>query len=50
MQPIDGEQYVVVALVEEGGGGSAIAAPIVEQIFAGMADIDVALQAGEITD
>lgn len=48
--PIDGQQYVVVAFVEEGGGGSAIAAPIVEQIFAGMADIDVALEAGEITD
>ncbi|HUG86392.1 MAG TPA: penicillin-binding protein 2 [Euzebya sp.] len=50
MELIDGEQYVVVAFVEEGGGGSAIAAPIVEQIFAGLADVDVELQAGEITE
>ena len=33
MQPINGETYVVVAFVEEGGGGSSIAAPIVEAIF-----------------
>jgi penicillin-binding protein 2 len=48
--PIDGETYVVVAFVEEGGGGSAIAAPIVEQIFAGLAGQQVELQAGDITD
>ncbi|CAN5352974.1 penicillin-binding protein 2 [soil metagenome] len=50
MVPIDGKQYVVVAFVEEGGGGSAIAAPIVEQIFAGLADIEVELQVGEFTE
>lgn len=47
---LDGEQYVVVAFVEEGGGGSAIAAPIVKQIFAGMAGLDVELEAGEFTE
>jgi penicillin-binding protein 2 len=48
--PIDGETYVVVAFVEEGGGGSAIAAPIVEQIFAGLTDQVVELEAGDITE
>jgi penicillin-binding protein 2 len=47
---LDGQQYTVVAFVEEGGGGSAIAAPIVKQIFAGIADIDVALEVGEFTE
>lgn len=32
-QLIEGKQYVVVAMVEEGGGGSAVAAPIVRDIF-----------------
>lgn len=50
LEPIAGEIYVVVAFVEEGGGGSAIAAPIVEQIFAALADTDVELQAGELTE
>ncbi len=50
VEPIDGETYVVVAFVEEGGGGSAIAAPIVEQIYAALTDQVVDLQAGEITE
>lgn len=32
-QLIDGKQHVVVAMVEEGGGGSAVAAPIVRDVF-----------------
>ncbi len=50
IEPINGETYVVVAFVEEGGGGSAIAAPIVEQIYAALTDQQVALEAGEITE
>ena len=49
-QPIDGETYVVVAFVEEGGGGSAIAAPIVEQIFAALANTTADLEAGDFTE
>ncbi|CAN5794276.1 penicillin-binding protein 2 [soil metagenome] len=50
VEPINGETYVVVAFVEEGGGGSAIAAPTVEQIFAALSDQDVELVAGELTE
>ncbi|WP_336248617.1 penicillin-binding protein 2 [Stomatohabitans albus] len=32
-QLINGKQHVVVAMIEEGGGGSAVAAPIVRDIF-----------------
>lgn len=35
-RPVDGGQYVVVALVEEGGGGSRTAAPIVRRVFEGL--------------
>lgn len=34
--PADDPQYVVVAMVEEGGGGSLTAAPIVRRIFEGL--------------
>lgn len=50
VEPINDETYVVVAFVEEGGGGSAIAAPIVEQIFAALTDQEVELVAGELTE
>ncbi|MGI9016699.1 MAG: penicillin-binding protein 2 [Euzebya sp.] len=50
LEPINSETYVVVAFVEEGGGGSAIAAPIVEQIFGALSDQQVELEAGEITE
>ena len=50
MQPINGETYVVVAFVEEGGGGSRIAAPIVEAIFGALADQEVILEEGQETE
>ena len=50
VEPINGETYVVVAFVEEGGGGSAIAAPIVEQIYAALSNQQVELEAGDITE
>ncbi len=50
VDPVNGERYVVVAMVEEGGGGSLIAAPIVEAIFGGLFNEAVELEAGEVTD
>ena len=44
VEPVDGQRYVVVAMVEEGGGGSQTAAPIVRRIFEGL----FALQPTEI--
>jgi len=34
--PVDGRTYVIVAMVEQGGGGSQTAAPIVRRIFEGL--------------
>jgi penicillin-binding protein 2 len=49
--PADNPQYVVVALVEEGGGGSQIAAPIVRRIFEGLFDLEQSrFSVGEKTD
>lgn len=39
--PVDSPQYVVVAVVEEAGFGSAIAAPIVRRIIAGLMKLDI---------
>lgn len=50
VEPVNGERYVVVAMVEEGGSGSRIAGPIVERIFGGLFNESVELQAGEATD
>ncbi len=50
MEPINGETYVVVAFVEEGGSGSQIAAPIVEAIFGALADQEVVIEAVEVTE
>ncbi len=36
VDPVAGEEYVVVAMIEQGGGGSATAAPIVRRIFEGL--------------
>ena len=48
---VDGQQYVVVALVEEGGGGSQTAAPIVRRIFEGLLDTEeTEIDPGEVTD
>ena len=38
--PADDPRYVVVAMVEEAGGGSQSAAPIVRRIFEGLLDVD----------
>lgn len=49
--PVDGQQYVVVALVEEGGGGSQTAAPIVRRIFEGLLGTEeTAIEAGAASD
>uniref|UniRef100_UPI0035190C14 penicillin-binding transpeptidase domain-containing protein n=1 Tax=Euzebya sp. TaxID=1971409 RepID=UPI0035190C14 len=50
LEPIGGQTYVVVSFVEEGGSGSGIAAPIVAQIFAGLTNQQVELEAGEFTE
>lgn len=50
-QPVNGAQYVVVAIVEEGGGGSQTAAPIVRRIFEGLFGLDqTAIAPGVATD
>ncbi len=38
--PANKPEYVVVAMIEEGGGGSLNAAPIVRRIFEGLLDLD----------
>lgn len=38
--PAEKPQYVVVAMIEEGGGGSLNAAPIVRRIFEGLLDLE----------
>ena len=38
--PANNPKYVVVAMIEEGGGGSLNAAPIVRRIFEGLLDLD----------
>lgn len=49
--PADDPQYVVVAMVEEGGGGSLSAAPIVRRVFEGLFGLDEsAIDPGEVTD
>lgn len=49
--PVNGQRYVVVAMVEEGGGGSLTAAPIVRNILAGLFDQEqVDGLVGEVTD
>ncbi|HVM14378.1 MAG TPA: penicillin-binding protein 2 [Egibacteraceae bacterium] len=50
--PVDGEQYVVVAMLEEGGGGSQTAAPIVRRVFEGLLPSvgESPVQLGEETD
>jgi penicillin-binding protein 2 len=52
MAPADDPEYVVAALVEEGGHGSEVAAPIVREILEGIfgvgsEEIDVG---GQVTD
>jgi penicillin-binding protein 2 len=37
ISPADGPQYVTLAVIEEGGFGSAVAAPIVRRIIEGLA-------------
>jgi penicillin-binding protein 2 len=37
--PADDPEYVVVAMLEEGGGGSQTAAPIVKRVFEGLFDL-----------
>jgi penicillin-binding protein 2 len=49
--PADNPKYVVVAMVEEGGGGSLNAAPIVRRIFEGLFDLTkTEIQPGVETD
>jgi penicillin-binding protein 2 len=49
--PADEPQYVVVAMVEEGGGGSQVAAPIVRRILEGLLDVGASeIDPGEKTD
>lgn len=40
VDPVDGEEYVVVAMVEQGGGGSTTAAPIVKRVFEGLLGLE----------
>lgn len=47
----DAKHYVVVAFVEEGGGGSQTAAPIVRRVFEEILDLEVTdVRAGEATE
>jgi penicillin-binding protein 2 len=50
--PADSPRYVVVTMVEEGGGGSLTAAPIARAIFAGLlgADDDAIVDGEDIAD
>jgi len=49
--PVNGEQYVVVAMVEEGGGGSQTAAPIVRRVFESAFGLgETEIEAGVATD
>lgn len=51
VEPHEGEQFVVVALVEEAGSGSQIAAPIVRRVFEEVLDHEVTdVEAGEVTE
>lgn len=52
IQPLDGRQYVVVAMLEEGGGGSQTAAPIVRRVFEGLSptEDESAIRPGPVTD
>lgn len=51
VDPIGGEEYVVVAMVEQGGGGSQTAAPIVKKVFSGLFGLgDAEITTGEATD
>ena len=42
MVPADDPQYVIIAMIEQGGHGSTSAAPIVRQIIEGLYGIDAA--------
>lgn len=49
--PIDGQQYVVVAMIEEGGSGSQTAAPIVRRVFEGLFPVsETPIRVGAETD
>ena len=49
--PAEGRRYVVVAMLEEGGGGSQHAAPIVRRIFEGLLGLqETAITSGDVTD
>ncbi len=49
--PADDPEYVVVTMVEEGGGGSVNAAPIARRILEGLLDLDTTeIEAGLATD
>jgi len=51
MAPVDDPQYVVVALVEEGGHGAQTAAPIVRRILEGLFQLPSSqLVTGETSD
>ncbi len=48
--PVEDPEYVAVAVVEEGGGGSQTAAPIVKELFSGIFGVDAEIGVGEATD
>jgi penicillin-binding protein 2 len=51
MVPADAPQYVIVAMVEQGGHGSTSAAPIVRQVIEGLYGIDsTGVVDGGVTD
>jgi penicillin-binding protein 2 len=51
MVPADNPRYVIVAMVEEGGHGSQVAAPIVRQIIEGLYGLDTAgIHIGDVQD
>jgi penicillin-binding protein 2 len=49
--PVENPEYVVVAFIEEGGGGSQTAAPIVRRVFEGLLGLDGgSITPGELTE
>lgn len=49
--PATDPEYVVVSVIEEGGGGSRVSAPVTRRILEHLFDLDVSpLRAGEVTE
>ena len=49
--PADDPEYVVVSVIEEGGGGSRVSAPVVRRVMEHLFDVDASpLRPGDVTD